>query len=238
MAISVFVLEDNPVTAQDLSEILAESGMEVLKICYSAEDALLVLQDLEPDVLLVDIMLRGQMTGIEFTEKVLQTRAIPVVYLTASSDQKTVRRAIDTHPSSFLTKPFDEKDVTIAIELAFSKHLEQIRKSDVQNSTSGFLFVKSGNKFDKVSVVHINYLEADGSYCKVVTDDQEYLITGTLNNIHNQLSEKFIRIHRSFAVNVNSISGMDADHIFLREKSIPIGRRYKEEVRKVLHKLS
>ena len=68
MQISVLIIEDNPLTSQDLSEILTENGFAVLGVCYSGEDALTKVENLNPDVLLVDIQLKGEMTGIDLVQ--------------------------------------------------------------------------------------------------------------------------------------------------------------------------
>ncbi len=234
MKISVLILEDNPITARDLAEILDEHGMNVLEIVYSAEDAIEFLENESPDIMLIDIKLKGEMTGIEFIETIQKSRNIPFIYLTANSDQETVKQAISTNPSSFLTKPFEEKDVIIAIELAFSKIQNQSREIRANKP----LFVKNGNRFEKVKAEDIKYLEAEGSYCKIITKDKEYLLSGNLNNVSSQLNHNFVRIHRSFVVNMESITSIDADHVFVDEKTLPVGRSHKGELKKVLLKFS
>ncbi len=239
MKINVVILEDNPITAQDLKEILIENDINVLQTFYAAEDALNNASNLQADIWLVDIKLKGQMTGIEFASQIGEFSKSPIIFLTANSDKNTVEEAISTGPASFLTKPFDDKDVIIAVELAFKKHI----LAHQQNINSGqqlpFVFLKSGKKFTKVPIEKISFLEADGSYCKVVTDDQEFTLSCNLNHFSSNISNgSFLRIHKSYAVNVDCITGIDNDYVFVDEKALPIGRVYKNEVKNMLKKFS
>jgi len=234
MKIGVLIIEDNPITARDLSEILQENGMEVLSISYSGEEASEVITTIQPDILLVDIKLKGKMTGIEFVLQVQKNQHIPVVYLTANSDRETVQSALDTTPSAFLTKPFEEKDVVIAIELAFKNHL---RKTSSENSPSNNpnIFVRCSDRFEKVVIDTIHYLKAEGSYCKIVTNDKEYLLSGNLNH-YCHLGHNFLRIHRSYVVNIDNVTGFDSENIILGEKTLPIGRSHRDEIKDAFKK--
>ncbi len=238
MQITVVILEDNPITAQDLREILQENGIKVLKTFFSAEDALKEWDKIPADLWLVDIKLKGELTGIDFAKSISEASEVPFIFLTANSDKHTVDEAIAIGPASFLTKPFDDKDVVIAIELAVQNSVNKKPIVAPPNQLP-FVFLKNGNKFTKVALDHISYLEADGSYCKVITEDQEYTLSCNLNHFSSNINNgSFLRIHRSYSVNVDSISGIDSDYIYVNEKTLPIGRVYKNEVKQILKKFS
>ncbi|MCR9249204.1 MAG: response regulator [bacterium] len=237
MKINVAILEDNPITAQDLKEILEDNDIQVTKTFYTAEDAINELDSTPADIWLVDIKLKGQLTGIDFAKELTSKKQVPFVYLTANSDKDSVEKAISTDPASFLTKPFDDKDLVIAIELAFKKNLN----SNTRNNTNDlpFVFLKSGNRFMKVMFDKIHYLEADGSYCKVVTEDKEYTLSCNLNHFSSNINNgSFLRIHKSYSVNVESISGLDNDYVYVLNRDLPIGRVYKNDVKSLLKKFS
>lgn len=236
MKIGVFILEDNPITARDLKEIIELQNMEILGVCYSGEEAMDVIHNIHPDILLVDIKLKGPMTGIEFVHQVSELRNIPVVYLTANSDRQTVKSAIETVPAAFITKPFDEKDLVIAIELAFKNHAAKSISANGHSKTP-YIFIKGTDQFEKVAIDDIHYLEAEGSYSKVFTYNKEYLLSGNLNQYKN-LCQNFLRIHRSYIVNINNITGIDSNHVFVKEKALPIGRSHKDQIKDVLKKFS
>ncbi len=237
MKIKVLIIEDNPITAQDLSEIISDQGMTVCAIAKTKAEAKEAMKRTEPDILLVDINLKDGEDGVDFVEEVSIVNRTPVIYLTANSDKATVDRAFKTKPASFLTKPYDDKDVLIAIELAFNNHCNSVLVSELPNTP--FIFLKNGKKFEKVPIENINYLQAEGSYSKFVTKDKEYFLSGNLNNISNKLQNpSFLRIHRSYVVNIDNITGLDSDYVFIGDKNIPISRSYKEEVNRILRRIS
>ncbi len=237
MKIKVLIVEDNPLTSQDLKEIITDQGMAVTAIAKNISEATKALGDNSPDILLVDINLKDGDDGVDFVNKVSTTARIPVIYLTANSDKETVDRAFKTNPASFLTKPYDDKDVILAIELAFNNHCSDVLVNDIPNTS--FVFLKSGNKFEKVRIEDINYLQAEGSYSKFITNQKEYFLSGNLQNISKKLrNPSFIRIHRSYVVNVDNITGLDNDYVFIGEKNIPISRSYREEVNRILRRIS
>ena len=235
--IHVLIIEDNPLTSQDLKEILTECGMTVIGIAKNNAEAMTLLKRSPTDILLVDINLKDGDDGIELVESLPPNSDIPVIYLTANSDKPTIDRAFKTKPSSFLTKPYDDKDVIIAIELAFNNHCNEVLVNDLPNTHS--IFLKNGTKFEKVKVDDIHYLQAEGSYSKFVTKDKEYFLSGNLQNVSTKLrNPSFLRIHRSYVVNIENITGMDSDYVFIEEKPLPVSRSYKEEVNKVLRRIS
>lgn len=232
--VSVLIIEDNPLTSRDLSEILEENHFLVSGICYSAEDALNRIPVLNPDVLLVDVQLKGQMTGIELVRSLEKEK--PVVYLTANSDHETVSRVIETQPASYLTKPFDEKELVVAIELAARRFNSSLPDGI---KPFPFIFLKSGKVFEKVKAEDILYVEADGSYCKVFTNEKEYVLTGNLTSISSGFDQEcFLRIHRSYLINVTQVDSLDHDYVQIARKDLPIGITYKDEVKTKLRRFT
>ncbi|MEQ9404671.1 MAG: response regulator [Cyclobacteriaceae bacterium] len=237
MKIKVLIVEDNPLTAQDLSEVITEQGMTVCAMAKNRQEAIDGYEKCDPDILLVDINLKDGDDGVEFIKELAPKLKIPVVYLTANSDKETVNRAFSTKPASFLTKPYDDKDVIIALELAFNNHCNDVIINNFPSTS--FIFLKNGTRFEKVNIESINYLQAEGSYSKFVTSTKEYFLSGNLHTISGKLKNPaFLRVHRSYVVNIDNITGLDSDYVFIGEKNIPISRSYKEGVNKVLRKIS
>ncbi len=238
MNVKVLIVEDNPLTSLDLKEIIQEHDMTVTGIAKNIPEALESFNRQKPDIALVDINLKDGDSGIDFVKTIGKDGTTPVVYLTANSDKETVKHALSTHPASFLTKPYDDKDVAIAIELAFENHCKEaiVHK---RNKNVPFVFLKSGNVFEKVEIENIHYLKAEGSYTKFVTKERDYTLSGNLNNTSNQIDNPlFLRIHRSYVVNINSITGIDNDYVFIEGENLPISRSYKDEVNKILQRIS
>lgn len=237
MNIKVLIIEDNPLTAQDLREIIVENGMQVIASARNKQEAREAFKATTPDILLVDINLKDGDDGVDFVNEISSEVKIPVVYLTANSDKETKERAFKTKPSSFLTKPYDDKDVIISLELAFSNHCSEVLEDELPKTS--FIFLKNGGKFEKVGIQSIDYLQAEGSYSKFITREKEYFLSGNLQNISNKLKNpSFLRVHRSYVVNIDNITGVDSDYVFFGDKNIPISRSYKENVNRVLRKIS
>ncbi len=232
----MLIIEDDPITSLDLKETLIDEGMDVIGIARSVVQAKELIGKNTPDALLVDINLEGDDDGIDLVRSLLFP--LPVVYLTANSDEQTVKRAMGTNPGSFLTKPYDERDVFIALELAFKNHNRESLGIN-ENKPKPFLFLKNGNRFEKVKISEINYLKAEGSYTKFVTENAEYMLSSNLNTVSSKIDTgNFMRIHRSYVVNIENVTGLDNDYVFFGEENIPISRNYKEDVGRILKKIS
>jgi len=134
----ILVVEDEGITAEDIKDYLTSLGYEVLGISSTGEDALQKVKDLEPDLVLMDIMLAGVVDGTQAAEIVREQFDIPVVYLTAYSDPQTLERAKITDPYGYILKPFDQRDLQIGVEIALHKHrmLSQIRSNQRWLSTT------------------------------------------------------------------------------------------------------
>lgn len=126
----IMVIEDESVIALDIISSLTRLGYDVAGTAASGDSALRKIQSSRPDLILMDIHLKGEMTGIDISEKVQSEFQIPIVYLTANADDSTFKQANQTEPYGYLLKPFEERELSIAIEIALRKHeKEQVIRS-------------------------------------------------------------------------------------------------------------
>lgn len=118
----ILVVEDERLVATDISQCLQQLGYKVTATAVSAVEALrqAVLQS--PDLVLMDIKLKGGIDGVQAAEALYERMDIPVVYLTAFADVETVERAKHTFPSGYVLKPFDDRSLRTAVELALHGH--------------------------------------------------------------------------------------------------------------------
>ena len=124
--IKILVVEDEAIIAEDIASKLKKMGYEVVDIVASGEDAIASAIKTKPHLILMDIMLQGDMDGIEAAQKIRTRLNIPVVYLTAYADTDTLKRAKATKPFGYLLKPFRAKELHTTIEISLSRHeLEQ-----------------------------------------------------------------------------------------------------------------
>jgi signal transduction histidine kinase/DNA-binding response OmpR family regulator len=120
--ISVLIVEDENIVAKDIAARVARQGYTVSAVVGTGEEAVQLAERIRPDLILMDIMLKGAMDGIEATQKIRERFDTPVVYLTAYADEKTLQRAKVTEAFGYLLKPFEERELHITIEMALYKH--------------------------------------------------------------------------------------------------------------------
>jgi DNA-binding LytR/AlgR family response regulator len=242
----VFILEDENIVAKDIEQSLKKLGYNVIGIASSGEKVKELLnKGIQPEIFLMDIMIKGEMDGIEVAEYVKEVHNLPVIFLTAYADENTLSKAKITEPYGYILKPFKEIDLHTTIEMALYKHqktAEMKKELDVYStlvseSTNGkdYIFVKNKSKLIKISVEDLFYVEALKDYVNFYAKHGKYTIHSTMKDVESKLPGKFFaRVHRSFIVNLDKI--LSIEHVNGRlqleglEKSVPIGGSYKDEL--------
>jgi cellulose synthase/poly-beta-1,6-N-acetylglucosamine synthase-like glycosyltransferase/DNA-binding response OmpR family regulator len=124
---SILLVEDEAITALDIKSRLEHGGYNVVDIVDNAEDAIKSAKKYLPHLVLLDINLKGEKSGVDVAEEI-NLLNIPVVFLTAQTDEKTINKAIGKAPYGYITKPFDERDLEHTVSLAINKSLENMGK--------------------------------------------------------------------------------------------------------------
>ena len=130
----ILIVEDEGLVALKIKKDLERMGYDVVNIFASGEEALEGLEAARPDLILMDIKLQGEIDGIGTADHISEKYDVPVIYLTAHSEEETLRRARETEPYGYLLKPVNEKELHIALEIALYKHNldSKLRKSEEQ----------------------------------------------------------------------------------------------------------
>ncbi len=240
---NIFIVEDESIVAKDIQQTLEKLGYTVVGTASEGEKAVEKIMDLEPDLILMDIMLKGDMTGIDTAAQVKKEINVPIIYLTAYADRDTLSKAKITQPHGYIIKPFKEVDIRTAVEIALYKHKKETKikkerdlyysiiKSD--KSSDGSIFVKSKYQLVKVKTKEIYFIEALKDYVRINTVDNRYIVHSTMKSIHEKLPPSdFSRVHRSFIVRLDKITAIEFPNIIIEhdKKFIPIGNSYKEEL--------
>lgn len=118
----LLIVEDEVIVAEDLKIRLAQLGYTVVGSTASGEDAVALAAQVRPDLVLMDIHLKGQMDGITATHEIRDRLSVPVVFLSAFGEGRTFQRAKEAEPSGFILKPFEDRELKIVIEMALYKH--------------------------------------------------------------------------------------------------------------------
>ena len=119
---NILIVENEQIVAMDIQNTLEHNGYQVAGHADRGEDAVKKAEELHPDLILMDISLKGEMDGIEAAKKIRARFDLPVIFLTAFADQSTTERARLAEPYGYLIKPFDERELVILIEMAIYKH--------------------------------------------------------------------------------------------------------------------
>jgi PAS domain S-box-containing protein len=122
VATKILVVEDEGLTAMEIQRKLKTWGYDVPSFAFSRKEAVQKAKEIKPDLILMDIMLKGKGDGIDAAKEIKSFRDIPVIYLTAYDDAKTRERAETTNPDAYLIKPFEEKDLQKTIAVALHEH--------------------------------------------------------------------------------------------------------------------
>jgi two-component system, response regulator PdtaR len=127
----ILVVEDEAIVGMGIKQKLEDLGHEVLDIVFTGEDAVKRALETKPDIILMDIVLKGNMDGIEAASKIRDHLDVPIIYLTAYSDEDVLNRARITEPYGYILKPFKKSEVNANIEMALYKHAAEKKKSEV-----------------------------------------------------------------------------------------------------------
>jgi DNA-binding LytR/AlgR family response regulator len=234
--LKIGVIEDELVIARTILGTLEELGYSHCGPAINYTEALDLLENQKPDLVLLDIQLAGRKDGFDVAEKINETYRIPFIFLTANSDIETIDRAKKVKPHAYIVKPFTKEELYAAIEIAFSNFTGNQIGLKSENSASSpnrnFMFVKDGYVFRKIFFDELLYLESEANYVLLhLTSKKRIMVRSTINDFMEQLDpERFIRIHRRFSINISFIENIFPNELSLQEIKIPIGKSYRDEL--------
>jgi DNA-binding NarL/FixJ family response regulator len=120
--IKVGIVEDEMIIAETISLALKKLGYLPTKPAYSYESAISMLEEEEPEIVLLDINLNDELDGVDLAHYINANYSLPIIFLTANSDRNTIERSKQTRPNAFLVKPFSSEDLLTSIEIALFNH--------------------------------------------------------------------------------------------------------------------
>lgn len=232
--IKILIVEDEMIIGANIALQLTNLGYDVLGVIPRAEEVLPKIHQTLPDILLLDIYLKGDLDGIELAHIIQKEFNIPIIYLTANADEAHFNRAKTTNPYAFISKPFKKLDLEHAIELTILR-IQEEKKSEINELEtfvmSDSIFIRSHDKMIKVNINDILYIEAERNYCKIHCKDKEHLIVSTLKDLEEKLNVKnLMRIHRSFIINMHHIDEIATSHLVIAKKAIPVSSELKKQL--------
>ncbi|MDG4714941.1 response regulator transcription factor [Winogradskyella marincola] len=133
--IRVLIVEDDPIIGEDIHDMLTNVDYSVVSVAYSKTEAIKVINDEQPDLVLLDINLDGDFEGFEVAEHINKTRRIPFLYLTSYSGKEILERAKPTMPMGYIVKPFNEEELYSNIEVALYNFSKFVLPTEFQIET-------------------------------------------------------------------------------------------------------
>jgi DNA-binding LytR/AlgR family response regulator len=240
---NILIVEDESIVAKDIQHSLKKLGYNVVDVVSTGENAITAASEKKPDLVLMDIMLKGAMSGIDAAHTIKEKLNIPVIFLTAYADESTFNKAKITEPYGYIIKPFKEVDLHTSIEMAIYRHekVSEVQKerdflySLVENKDAArdSIFIRANSRLTKVKNADIVFIEALKDYVIVNTTSTKYTIHSTMKDILAKLpSSEFIRVHRSFIVRIERIAAIEYPNLILdiEKKILPIGGSYREDL--------
>lgn len=226
-ALHILIVEDEVLIAETIRIYLMEAGHEVLAITTSFEEAMDAFLLRKPDLVILDIRLYGEKSGIDFAEYLTnQKEKTPFVFLTSQYDQRILEHALKTSPYGYLAKPIQKETLWTSVLSAYTLFNSTQAKSPP-------VVIFDGKNNHAIHREQILYIQAEHVYSKIFLVDRRTIITRL--SLHQLLklmmSDFLINCHRSFIINLQYITRWSPESVFINQDiCIPISRSRKHEI--------
>lgn len=232
-AIKIGIVEDEGVTSEVIKLSLQKLKYKIATPAFTFDQALLMVEQEKPDLVLIDIKLGEKKDGIELAEILKEKYDTPFIFITANSDSVTIERAKKVKPLAFLVKPFSQVDLHAAIEIAFSNY--QLKNNE-KKELSHFVLLKVGRSFEKINTKKILYMENDNHYFNIhFTKGESKMVRASAAEMMTILpKEYFIQISRAFIINTLQIDKIDGSYIYIGTKNLDYKSSLRDSILKMM----
>lgn len=244
--LEILLVEDNLVVVDSVVRMLSKLGYDKVESVTDYNAAVKILSLKKTHLVLIDILLSREETGIELGRYIRENINIPFIFITSNSDRATVADAKKVTPNGYLVKPFEKEDLFTAIEIALFNFREQLSTSkernvldsdtDTKAILSDSIFIKKQHIYHRISFSEILYIKADNVYLEVYTTDKTFVVRSSLKEYYTKLPSKFFyKAHKSYIVNIEHISSINAKDVIIGQKKIPITKDFKDFLIKTMN---
>lgn len=234
MTIKCITIDDEPLALKQISGFVEKTPfLELVASCKSAFEAMEVISNQEVDLMFVDIQM-PDLTGIDFVKSLRNEQKI--IFTTAY--QEYALEGFKVNALDYILKPFGYDEFLTAANKALS-HFNLLNKATVKVDTKDdYLFVKSEYKIKRINLNDIQYIEGLREYVKIVLkDDKPVMSLMSLKSLEEKLpQQRFMRIHRSFIVNLDEVQTIERSRIIFGKTFIPVSEQYKDKFHDFLGK--
>ncbi|MBK9734020.1 MAG: DNA-binding response regulator [Saprospiraceae bacterium] len=225
-SLNILIVEDEILIAETIKYYLEERDHNVLSIAISYDEAVQAYRLRCPDLVLLDIRLYGQKSGIDFANFLSeQISNPPYVYLTSQYDQRILAEALKTNPSGYLTKPIQKETLWTTVEAAYHLH-------EASQVVQPVITLQDGKNNYNINANEILYIQSDHVYVTIITiRDQKITVRKSLQQLLSLCESEFLFIcHRSYIINLKHIQEWNNDEIILKNNfAVPISRSKRDE---------
>lgn len=243
----ILILEDEFINAKSLEFDLQDLGYDVIGIAMDSDEAMAIINDNEIDIAILDIQVKGEKSGIWLAEQLGTKFNVPCIFITGFGNRDIIDLAVKTKPVAYIQKPYTKGELYSALQLAQYKLKEAssleattspVKAADNDSDAPSVdnIFIKNGDRIEKIIIDKILYILSDRNYVKIVFNDKEILIRASLKEWIDKLSDNpnFMQVHRSFVINIKHIDTIKYNSILMYTHEIPISPKYKEDLYKKL----
>jgi len=219
------IVEDDRISLALIEGLAEKSGLlEVKKSLASSQEALLWLSENQVDLLFLDMEM-PEISGLQLLRALSYKPEVIII----SSNPNYAVEAFEFSVTDYLLKPI--KDYARFLQAVNKVSAKQKPQKKETKDIDGNLFVRIDSLLLKLNLDDVFWIEASGDYIKIQTTEKNHIVYSTLKKIEEKLPpQKFVRVHRSFIINISKISNIDPNNLEINKKIIPISSTYKEEL--------
>ena len=227
--LKILIIEDDLSFALELEMMIKEIGYQVIGRVDHSALALEFIYTESPDLILMDIDIKGKLSGLEIGAKI-QHLKIPILFITSFGDDAHYKEAQKSYMLGYMVKPIEKYSLRTAITLAIQSLMFQESTEEKVNNfyLKDFFFFKKKNIYHKIPVKEVLFFEADDKYCTAkMKNNNEFILRQTMNHLEEFLQKDlFFRIHRKYIVNLSLVDSVDVQNgkVSIQNMVLPISR--------------
>jgi len=227
----VFIVEDMAISRMALESILIDSNYCISGSSANAEIAFEELQKTKIDLFLIDINLAGEKDGIWLANQIRLMTQIPIIFITAYGDDKTLENVKATKPNGYIMKPYNTPTLLTTIALVLQNYNDSnsviINNYDLTNEH--YIYIKVGVKQKKIKTSDIYFIMSDANYLHIMLEHKVYLVRDKLSDFCSALPQsEFTQVHRRYVINKNHIESFGQKKVIINNHEISVSKSFRD----------
>ena len=237
----ILIVEDEILVATDIEESLENLGYTVQNIVVTGQKAIDEVERSLPDLVLMDINLKDEMSGIEAARVISQKHDVPIIYLTANADIATVNKAKVALPYGYIIKPFTDKDLQTNIEIAIFKFGNDLKLKfeseqfntffDLKDHEKNQIIVHANQGLEKINIDDVYFIEKDGEQTNIHLFDEKVVTKKQFAELIEFFPKNiFMQVSKEFVINTSKVFAVKYPEVIIADKMsvITVDAEYKD----------